>query len=332
MFLLGIGSALPNVIVHDSDLAAFGTSVDAAQNAFLRRAGIRSRAVSLPLEFSKGASGDWSLFDAWKAASHSPTSLALEAVRKALESSGIGIESVGLVLADTATPYQRCPSEAQRIAGEFGVKVPAYDTTGGVGAIPNFLATLAAWKPERVPEYVLCVSTNTPSQHVAYRKDGLASRLFGDAAVALILSASHSRGFSVSYANLVAEPRFRAPFVVEQSISCVVDRLVSSEELEVFIKAELDILRARDAKLLSSAFVIPPQLYSDEAKDILVRCGLSAEQVVTAAQEVGFSLGSAFGVAMDRQWGAAIQQKRSMVLLHCGDGLRGSVVLERCFD
>jgi hypothetical protein len=47
---------------------------------------------------------------------------------------------------------------------------------------------------------------------------------------------------------------------------------------------------------------------------------------------VGFSLGSAYGVAMDKQWGIASQSKRPIVLLHCGDGLRGSIALEKCSD
>jgi 3-oxoacyl-[acyl-carrier-protein] synthase III len=332
MFLLGIGSALPNVVLNDGDIAALGVTPDAAGRTLLQRAGIRSRAISLPLDFVRHSSAGQTLFDAWKAASHSPTQLGLEAVRKALSGAGIGIESIGLVLADTATPYQRCPSEAQRIAGEFGVKVPAYDTTSGVAAVPHFFSMLAAWKPERVPEFVLCVSTNTPSQYVAYGKDGLAPYLFGDAAVAFVLSASHARGYSIAYSRVVTEPSFRAPFVVDQSLTCHVDRLVSSAELEGFVAAELEMLRTHNPKLLSSAYVIPPQLYAAEAKDILVRSGFSAEQVVTTAQDVGFSLGSAYGVAMDKQWGIASQSKRPIVLLHCGDGLRGSIALEKCSD
>jgi 3-oxoacyl-[acyl-carrier-protein] synthase III len=332
MFLLGMGSALPNVVLNDGDIAALGASISAAEKALLQRAGVRSRAISLPLDFVRASSENRTLFDAWKAASHSPTQLGLEAVRKALMSARVGIESIGLVLADTATPYQRCPSEAQRIAGEFGVKVPAYDTTAGMGAVPHFISMLASWKPERVPEFVLCVSTNTPSQYVAYGRDGLSSHLFGDAAVAFVLSASHPKGYAVSYSRIVAEPSFRAPCVVDQSISFHTDCVVSSAELEAYIKAELDTLRARDPQLVSSAFIVPPQLYAAEAKDILVRSGVSAEQVVTTSQDVGFSLGSAFGVAMERCWSVTSQARRSIVLLHCGDGLRGSIALEKCSD
>jgi 3-oxoacyl-[acyl-carrier-protein] synthase III len=281
------------------------------------------------LEYLRGA-GEKGLAEAWKAASHSPTSLAKEAVATALASAGVNVESVGLVLGDTATPYQRCPSEAQRVAGEYGVKVAAYDTTAGVGAIPNFISMLAAWKPERVPEYVLCVATNTPSQYVRYGKDGLSAALFGDAAVALVLSATHARGLQVLYSKIVAEARFRAPFVVEQSIACNLDGVVSSVELESFIKAELDSLKAFNAELVASCAIIPPQLYAQEAKEILGRCGVSAERVVTTSQEHGFSLGSSLGVALAEQWNGAIQQERPVVLLHCGDGLRGSIVLKKC--
>jgi 3-oxoacyl-[acyl-carrier-protein] synthase III len=329
MFVLGIGSAVPNVALKDGDVAQLGASVDAGQREFLQRAGVRSRSITLPLDYLRGA-GEQGLAQAWQAASHSPTSLAKEAVAKALACAGISVESIGLVLGDTATPYQRCPSEAQRVAGEYGVKVAAYDTTAGVGAIPNFISMLSAWKPERVPEYVLCIATNTPSQYVKYGKDCVAASLFGDAAVALVLSATHAKGLEVVYSKIVAEQRFRAPFVVEQSISCNLKDLVSSSELESFIKAELDSLKAFNAELAASCVIIPAQAYAHEAKEILGRCGVSAERVVTTSQEHGFSLGSAFGVALAEQWSGAIQQGRPVVLLHCGDGLRGSIVLKKC--
>jgi 3-oxoacyl-[acyl-carrier-protein] synthase III len=329
MFVLGIGSAVPPVTLQASDVDRFGARVDAGQRAFLQRAGIRSRRISLPLDYLTGSS-ERNLFEAWKAASHSPTALAKEAAVKALASAGIDVERVGLVLGDTATPYQRCPSEAQRLAGEFSVKIAAYDTTAGVGAIPNFLSMLAAWKPERVPEYVLCVATNTPSQYIGYGSDALSASLFGDAAVALVLSATHARGLQVVYSKIVAEPLFRAPFVVEQTISCNLDSVVSSEELESFIKAELETLKAFNAELAASCVIIPPQMYAQEASEILGRCGVSAERIATTSQEYGFSLGSALGVALEQRWNEAVQHDRPIVLLHCGDGLRGSIALKKC--
>jgi 3-oxoacyl-[acyl-carrier-protein] synthase III len=72
---------------------------------------------------------------------------------------------------------------------------------------------------------------------------------------------------------------------------------------------------------------IPPQLYAARAAEILTSAGVAGERIVSGVNDIGFSIGASHGVALAKVW-EEINQERPVVLMHCGDGQRGSVVLE----
>jgi 3-oxoacyl-[acyl-carrier-protein] synthase III len=327
MFVVGVGTAFPESSISDGELAEIGVTLGAGDREFLARVGVASRAVSVPVDHIK-QTGNGDIFAAWNVAQATPTSLGVAAVKASLAQVGIGIESIGLVLADTATPYQTCPSEAQRIAGEFGLKVPAYDIVGGVGAIASFLSTLSAWKPERLPDYILCVSTNTPSQQVRYREDGVCGALLGDAAVALVLSPRDARGGRVASTSLLSERGYRTPVVIAEKACFHLDRVLSTDAVKRYLESEIRSLLEVTPGLLRDGVFVPPQLYATEAAKVLGQHGIEPHRVVTTVRERGFSLGSSSGVALASVW-PALSTGSPIVVLHCGDGLCGSVVVER---
>ncbi|MFN4896715.1 MAG: hypothetical protein ACK5GN_03205 [Pseudomonadota bacterium] len=324
MNILGIATASPSIVVAG----------DEAQECAVRssplavRAGVRSKRISLPLDYIR-ETGNSDILEAWKVATTSPTALGAQAVRALLAQKGIAIEQVGLVLADTGTPYQTCPSEAQRIVGELGAKISAFDVVGGIGAVPHLFSVISRWSAERTPEYLIYVSTNTPSQHVAYRLDPNSAGLFGDAAVALLLARQHqsaARSMRVAYCGFRPESNRRSPIVIEQTIRINEEALLSSQQLQGYITSELDILKCFDPKIAEKALFVAPQLYASEVAEILGRHGVRDLQIVSGVEEIGFALGSSHGVALSRVW-CDIEPGRAVVLMHCGDGQCGSVVL-----
>lgn len=124
-------------------------------------------------------------------AQQTPTDLSERAARLAIEAAGLEVEQIGLVIGDNSIPIQTMPSEGQRVAGKLGLKVPAYDITAGTGALVAQLATLSKMKSERLPEYALCVSANTPTQSIDYRKSSLGG-IFSDGAGAVVVSRTHA--------------------------------------------------------------------------------------------------------------------------------------------
>lgn len=328
MFILGVGSAFPEQFLSDDDLRALGVSCDSSHTSVVRRAGICSRAVSLPRDYIQ-ATGNADVLEGWKVASDSPTKLAHQACLQAMSQAGISIESVGLIVADTATPRQTCPSEAQRLGGVFGTKVPAYDVVGGIAALPQSLAMFSAWKEDRVPEYVLYVSTNAPSQYVDFRSDHVSAALFGDAAFACVLSRKHVKGARVVSARVVNDKLTSAPVVIDRHIRCNSQALISQTELNHFLSQEWARVCHEVPQVQSSAVIIPPQLYAAQSTECLSALGVDPQRVISGVEDRGFSIGSSYGIALERAMSRSARAEWC-VMMHCGDALRGSVVISQC--
>jgi 3-oxoacyl-[acyl-carrier-protein] synthase III len=326
MFLLGVTTVSPAAVVSDVELKQLirGEPSDIVKNV----TGVSSRRLSLPLDYIK-ATGNIDPLEGWKVAMASPTSLGVQAVRELLAKSGISIEQIGLMLGDTGTPYQTCPSEAQRVMGEFGVKAPAFDLVGGIGAIPHALAVLSRWSAERFPEYLVYLSTNTPSQQINYQQDPTSAALFGDAAVALLIGksgVSAGKRLKIAYAKFSPEDKRRLPVVVQGSIRLNSEEFLSADQLAKNISAEIEALRNFDPKLIDNAVFIAPQLYATQAAEVLNRGGVAGDRIISGVNDIGFSFGASHGVALAKVWDE-LSQERPVVLMHCGDGQRGSVVL-----
>src|SRR5690606_9733170 len=97
-----------------------------------------------------------------------PTILGAEAARMAIAQAGISKDDIGLVIANCCTPVQTTPSEAQRIACELEIVKPAYDVFTACPAFALHMDYLNSMKEEKLPDYILCVSTATLTQHVNY--------------------------------------------------------------------------------------------------------------------------------------------------------------------
>ncbi len=320
MFILGAGASYPEGVITDSDLAALGIPLSAATQDALARSGVKARRTILPDGFIRTHKGA-DVLQSRAAATSSPTALGLAAARQALARAGVAAEQVGLVLADCATPRQTCPSEAQRIAGSLGLKVPAYDITAGIGALALVLDVLGSWKPERVPDYVLCMSTNTPTELVRYGEDPLAASLLGDAASAVVVSPRHRAGLEARRSFLTRDRSVRPPVSVSRAVS--VDLSMPGELLRNQLSSGLLQLGAPKA-----ARLIGPQLFGAELQRIAASLSVDPDKVVDSAKEAGYSLGSSLGCALSAVWDE-VSRGESVAILHEGDGISAGALLER---
>lgn len=322
MFILGVGAAHPEVLFTDEFLGSIGLAPTEQETQLLARFGVQSRRASLPQDYVT-TTKNRDVLEGRPVALTSPTTLAVTASRQALERAGITTEQIGLIIADTATPYQTCPSEAQRIGGALGIKIPAYDIVAGSASLPLYLEMLSSWKPERIPDYVLCVSTNTLSQHVAYSGSAVPAYLYGDAAAAFVISPRHGGKFKVVDSYLERRGFLRASSVVERHLSFVDDALLPKTEVQEMISQGLK--RISNDKAPSA--IIGPQLYSGEFADYEKALGLASGALVSATTRTGYALGASCGVALSSLWDTT-QQGAAIALLHAGDGVwSGSIVL-----
>ncbi len=193
-YILGMGSAYPKNSITTPFLDSLGIreQIDLfADNQTLRGLlqEIDTRRSVLDEQYI-GTAKNLDLYQALPHSSITTAELAYEASMQAMNRAGITPEQLGLILADCISPCETTPSEAHRIGKKFNIKVPAFDVSGGYEALFLQLNDICRKKKERSPEYILCISVNAPTQRVDYSQ-GLEGRIFGDAAVALVLSNHH---------------------------------------------------------------------------------------------------------------------------------------------
>ncbi len=327
MFILGVGSAYPEQVVSNDELVALGLSLNGDEQRLSARCGIRSRRVSLPLAYV-AQTRNCDVVAARNNATIAPSALAFQAVGKALSRAGISLEQVGLILADTATPDQTCPSEAQRIGGILGVtKVPTYDVVSGSGALVHYLEMISQWKPERVPDYVLCVSTNTPSQHVSFSSPALPAYVCGDAAAAVVISPRHRGKLRVIQSRLQRRSGYKTAVTIGQHVEIDAALLPSGEELTAEISQGVRQLVEQQDLNVATSFFVGPQLFAAEVSSVAAALGFSEPRVVATARDNGYSFGAATGCAIDAIWDV-VREGESIAVLNGGDGLwSGSLLL-----
>lgn len=321
MFILGAGARHPDNLLTDEVLASLGMAPASTNEALLTRFGVRSRRTTLPIEYLRETK-NVDVLEARKVATATPTSLAVAAAQEAMSRANIGPEQLGLIIADSATPHQTCPSEAQRVGGALGLKLPAYDVTMGLGAVPHFLDMLSSWKPERVPDYVLYVSANTPTQQVRYGLDPIAAAVFGDAASALVLSAKHPGKFRISGSFAERDMAVRPPVSIVHWLSLFSDRLLPEQHLHDRISASLLRLGAK-----RGTYLVGPQLFAGDLHRIAASLSIPPELVVSPAIDRGCALGASAGCAIAGLW-PSLSSGDQVALVHEGDGISSAALLE----
>jgi 3-oxoacyl-[acyl-carrier-protein] synthase III len=266
------------------------------------------------------------LLEARSLAQCSPTHLAVTAVEQALLRAQITKEQVGLIVADTATPFQTCPSEAQRIGGALGLKVPAYDVVGGVGAFSLFFNLLSSWSEHRVPDYCVWVSTNTPTLHVDYAAArGVEPLIYGDGAVAVVVSTRMSGKLSVARSSLHARPSDSPTSTIDRYISYHPGRVPGSHLVVDEVRAAIHVARSASAPQ-GRLFIAGPQLALRDVEEA-VRLSEGADVgILDSSSRHGFTLGSAAMLAVADGWDQ-YRAGDSIIIAQVGDGFSGACEL-----
>ncbi len=168
--IVGIGSYLPEQRLTNADLER---RVDTSDEWIVTRTGIRERRMAAPDQ----------------ATSH----LGAIAARRALETSGLGVDDIELLIVATSTPDMFFPSSACLIQDAVGLSCPAYDLnaacTGFIYALQSAVMAIESGRYQRV----LVVGADTMTRHIDFTDRGTCV-LFGDGAGAVVLEAADEPG------------------------------------------------------------------------------------------------------------------------------------------
>ncbi len=311
--ILAAGFAYPPNIIDNNALVKLG--LEPSTEAMLRSSacGISERRTSLPLDYITNTSLFKPKF-AMQAACCTPTDLAVEAAEMALSQAGVAKESVGLIIADCATALQTTPSEAQRVGKRFNSKAKAYDLAAGSIAFSVQLNSLLGWQEDRIPEFVLLISTNTPTHSIDY-KSGFERLFFGDGAAALLLSVRHAGKFAVKQANFSVRPNQHARFTIDTYGLMHFDPSV----IEPYIRTEIESL-LKTADRTAPAKLIGPQLSDELNAKLAANLGISPGMSKSNMRERGNTLGSSAMTVLAENY-ESFKAGDRIVITEAGTGL-----------
>lgn len=212
MYILGAGFSHPSTIVDNKFIEGLGVGTNAQW--IEEKIGVKERRTCLSPSYIQQTRNQ-DPRQARKAASASPTDFGLEAARMALKRAGITAKQVGLLICNCCTPVCIAPTEGQRIAAALGIGGQSYDVLTACPAFALHIDYLSSFEPEALPDYVLCVSTATLTQHVNYndRSDGA---IWGDGAAAWVVSSRIPGAIKILDSFFDADPTRSAAVVVER--------------------------------------------------------------------------------------------------------------------
>lgn len=321
--IVAAGAAYPKQRITNQFLAELRPDLDVEQLEL--EIGIHERATVLPLDFIRDTKNS----DPWESVevmTESPTDLAFRAVEHALHVANLEADQIGMIIGENCTPFETTPSEAQRVGQRFGLKVPAYDAFSGSGALPFQLDLISRWDIERLPEYILCVSANTPTQRVDYRS-GYEAAYFGDSAAAFIVSVRGGVGLKVqaSQHRVQASQPDLMKFDLYESASIDHDavRAIASTQFSDLVTAAL-----QDSGVpQSSACLLTAACNPVGVQQVLKEQGHNFAEHWSQSSNYGYSLGSGAMATLASHWDAACATKAIVSVTAAGSVGSGYVVM-----
>lgn len=298
LYLLGAGAAYPATSITNDFLEEVGSGVRAAW--IDENVGIRQRSSVMSLDYIR-TSGNLDVVASAAAIQTSTTELGYRAALAAIERAGIKPEEIGLVIGESSTPIETTPSEGQRVANRLGLRCPAYDVFGSSGSFVLQLDTLMSWRPESLPEYILCVSANSPTTHVNYRQ-GNERIYFGDAGAAVVLSPRKEGRLRINDTFFACNPGLGDILCIENFGHAEMREDLLSEFIEP--KTDEMLGRAIEGNKLKSSAVkfIGTQLSVPMLDAIGQRHGIMPVHQMRNVAERGYSFGSSAVSVLADSW------------------------------
>ncbi|MBI4374862.1 MAG: hypothetical protein HY549_00270 [Elusimicrobia bacterium] len=191
--ILGMGWYLPKTEITN-DFLHKEVGLERGQDWVDSRLGIYKRFSVLSREYilkTKNQNPAQALIHA-RANAETPVTMGAKAARNALDQAGVRPDQVGWVIANNDTPFETIPSTANFLAKELGVgSGPHCDINSACSSFARHMQALADIRPERLPEFVLCVQTGAYTVRTDYSAKSIDGYIWGDGAAAELVSARH---------------------------------------------------------------------------------------------------------------------------------------------
>ncbi|MBI5622314.1 MAG: hypothetical protein HY924_00900 [Elusimicrobia bacterium] len=142
-----------------------------------------------------------------RAHGETPVTMGIKAAQDALKMAGISPDKVGMIMANCDTPFDSVPATANLIAKGLGVRSGANcDVNCACSSFAKHMQLLSDTRPERLPEFVLCVQTAAYTVRMDYSSHSIDGYIFGDGACAQVLSNRHQGRLTVEPMIFESDP------------------------------------------------------------------------------------------------------------------------------
>jgi 3-oxoacyl-[acyl-carrier-protein] synthase-3 len=285
--VIGSGGYLPEKVMTNADLEKM---VDTSDEWIVSRSGVRERRIA--------ADGEHTV------------DLAEHATRRAIETAGIDVRDIDLIVVATTTPDQVFPSTACLLQKRLGIHgCPAFDVqavcTGFVYALDvadKFVRTNSA-------ECALVVGAETFSRIIDWT-DRNTCVLFGDGAGAVLLKAADKPGIISSH--LHADGQYTELLEVPAGVSKSYDKVINGEAYVIMGGAEVfkvavkrlgsivdETLEANNMKKSDVTWLVPHQANIRIITATAKKLGLSMDHVVVTIDRHGNTSAASIPLAFD---------------------------------
>lgn len=292
--IAGIGSALPERLVTNDELAAMG--VDTSDEWIFSRTGIHARRFA----------GD----------GESASSLGAEAARRALDAAGLDAGAIDLTIVATFTGDQQLPSTASFLQADLGITGAAFDLAAACAGFIYATEMASAQIVTGSAENVLVVGTEVMSRFLDL-DDRSTCVLFGDGAGAAVLTPGDEPGIIGSvlendgrYAHILEIPAGGSSVpATEQTVAKRDHSIRMPDGREVFKRAVRGMSDAA-ARLLEKeglglddvTLLVPHQANVRIIKSVADRLRFPMDRVYVDLENVGNTSAASIPVALDHAW------------------------------
>ncbi|USU04490.1 ketoacyl-ACP synthase III [Sphingomonadaceae bacterium OTU29LAMAA1] len=316
--ILGTGSALPENRVSNADLA---DRLDTSDEWIVERTGIRFRHIAQPHETT--------------------STLAAEACRAALESSGKTAQDIDLIVLATATPDQTFPATATKVQAMLGIDdCVAFDVAAVCSGFLYAVQVADAMLRTGIHQRALVIGAETFSRILDW-EDRTTAVLFGDGAGAIVLEGQESdsdTGRGILATKLHADGRHNELLYVDggPSTTGTVGKL-RMKGREVFRHAVVNLAAVMQETLVIAGlapddvdWVVPHQANARILDATSRKLGLAVDKVVVTVDRHANTSAASVPLALDTAVrDGRIRQGQIVVLEAMGGGFTWGAAVVR---
>ncbi|UOM36967.1 beta-ketoacyl-ACP synthase III [Acuticoccus sp. I52.16.1] len=317
--VVGVGSALPERVVTNADLA---TMVDTSDEWIVSRTGIEQRCIAAEGEYT--------------------SDLAERAARAALASAGCSCDDIDLIVLATATPDNTFPSTAVSVQHRLGItKGAAFDVAAVCSGFVFALTTADALIAQGIAKRALVIGAETFSRILDW-EDRTTCVLFGDGAGAVVLESAEgggddpSRGIIASC--LRSDGAHKEKLFVDGGPSTTQTvghlRMRGQEVFRFAVSATVDVVEDVFAKADVTAaeidWFVPHQANKRIIDSSARKLGIAPEKVILTVQHHGNTSAASIPLALAEAAGDGRIKRGDLVLLEAmGGGFTWGATLVR---